>query len=122
MFRRLIVHNNTFSAVSLELEIFPKSNDFINFRAPVSVFNATVRPRSNTCVLSLMKIVPNMAWGDYEVKCQIVQSDRSFGLKANHDNSDKKKGSGFNIMPIDLSNSIRYYTVGGRIPDINLFD
>lgn len=53
----------------VQLWIAPKSNDFMNFRIPSCSFKATVGPQSSCTILSLMKIVPQNGWGEYEPQC-----------------------------------------------------
>ena len=101
MFRRFVLYNNSNYIVNCQLRIFAKSNDFLNFRIPVSAFNFSVKPKSNGCILSLMKIFPNMAWGEYEAKCHIQLVEPPVAQKTDND-SGKKKNTGFNIQPIDL--------------------
>ena len=43
----------------------------MNFRIPSSIVNVNVRPHSSTCILSISKIFPQLAWGDYEVRYYI---------------------------------------------------
>lgn len=117
MLRRFVLYNNSNYIVNCQLRIFAKTNDFLNFRIPVSAFNFTVKPKSNGCILSLMKIFPQMGWGEYEAKCHIQLVEQPAVQKSDND-SGKKKNAGFNIQPIDfLRNGETDDTRGGMNDD-----
>ncbi len=103
MLRRFVLHNKTDQILTCQLMILKKSEGFLNFRMPASIINKTIKPKSFDCVLTLVRKVPDMAWGDYEVKCQIQLTDAPVQAKSD-DDSGKKKPS-FQIKQIDPSNA-----------------
>ena len=108
MLRRYVLVNSSSALVNCQIGIFPKSNDFLNFRIPMSFFSVAVKPKSNTPLLSLVKIFPNMDWGDFEVRCHIQKIDQPTGSPKDDNDSGRKQGASFNIKPIDLSSSKRH--------------
>jgi len=102
MIRRFTLVNTSNFIVYCQLGIFAKQNDVLNFRIPVSIFNAHIKPKSKSCILSLMKFAPSMDWGDYEVKCQIQLLEPPATPPSKSDNDSGRKKGNFQIRPIDL--------------------
>ena len=99
--RRFIFYNPTPYTVVVQTRIIPKTGDFMNFRVPVSTFKSKVKAHGNTCVLGLIKLLPEVGWGEYEVECEIQKVD-SVGSKS--DDSGKKKNVHFHIRVLNLNN------------------
>jgi len=93
MVRRFIVYNNSSSPVACQLLIYAKTNNFLNFRIPSSIFYANVRAKSSLCILSLMKIFPELPWGEYEVKCHHQAIEQPPNSARSGDDSGKKRDS-----------------------------
>lgn len=74
--RRFQVQNDSPYSFLTQLMIVPKSSDFMNFRIPTSVFKTHVKPKSTTNLLVLMKIFPEMGWGDYDYQFNIEREDK----------------------------------------------
>jgi hypothetical protein len=70
--RKFTLNNDSPFSVNVSLQVYPKTNDFLNFRIPSSQITTVVRPKSKSCILSIMKIYPDMAWGDYDLYCQVT--------------------------------------------------
>jgi len=73
--RRFFIKNESPYTIQGQFGIVPKSNNFLNFRIPCSFFNVSIRPHSNTCVLTVAKIFPSLGWGDYEIRFYIHDKD-----------------------------------------------
>lgn len=96
MFRRFVLHNTSEYLVNCQIGIFPKTNT-INFRIP-SIYYKSVKPKSSLTLLYLMKMLPFMDWGEYEVKCQIQLLEAPAPPPKQED--DKKKSNIFQIRGI----------------------
>jgi len=105
MIRRFILVNTSSFMVYCQLAIFAKTNDLLNFRIPVSIFNANIKPKSKSCILCLTKFDPTLPWGEYEVKCHIQLMEAPAEPPKSENDSGKKKGNIFQIRPIDLYNA-----------------
>jgi len=109
--RRFILSNNSSFTVVVRLQIVPKNNEFLNFRIPASIFQMTARPKSQQQVLSIMKIFPNMPWGEYEINSNIQKletkivpnSQKNEKYGGSDEENQKKKNANFQIRPIDMS-------------------
>lgn len=86
--RRFYLKNDSPHSLHCQLGIFPKSKSFMNFRIPSSIVNVNVRPHSSTCILSISKIFPQLAWGDYEVRYYIQGlENQEYGGSENYQRS-----------------------------------
>ncbi len=94
MVRRFILYNNSAMPVSCQLFVYAKTNNFLNFRVPSSIIYANVRAKSSACILSLMKIFPEMPWGEYEVKCVYQAMEQAPVSARSGDDSGKKRNNG----------------------------
>lgn len=74
--RRFVVQNDTLYTLKASFTIIPKSNEFLNFRIPSSTITATIKPKGVTCILSIMKIYPEMAWGEYETNMELIKDTK----------------------------------------------
>jgi len=101
MVRRFILYNNSSSPVSCQLYVYPKANSFLNCRAPNSIIYTNIRAKSSLCVLSLMKIFPEVPFGEYEVKCHYAPIEQpQVSARSDHDSGKKRdsaNGSGWQI-------------------------
>jgi len=100
--RRFIFYNTTAHPVTCQIKIVPKTGDFMNFRVPVSTFKSKVKANSNACVLGLIKILPEVGWGEYDVECDIQKADVAGNNRYEAD-SGRKRNVQFYIRPIDTS-------------------
>lgn len=101
--RRFVFYNTSPHNVICQIKIAPKSNGFMNFRVPASPFKSKVRAHSNVCVLSIIKILPEVAWGEYEIECNIQKAEGATGSEANGNGSGRKKNVQFHIRSLDVS-------------------
>lgn len=103
--RRFLLHNPNSFSIYCQIRIIPKTNDFMNFRVPSSTFRVKVRPQSTTSVLTLMKILPEVGWGEYDVESDIQKAE----VQGGHNSSEKKKNVQFNIRVVDDSEKSNWH-------------
>lgn len=65
--RRFVIFNNSIHNISVSFAIIPRTNDFLNFRLPSTVTRLTVEPKKSMNLLTVMKIFPEMGWGEFDI-------------------------------------------------------
>ena len=106
MVRRYIAVNSTLDQFHVSLTIVPKAEGFLNFRVPASTFNFILRPNSAWDLVTLVKIFPEVDWGDYEFKYTITKLENPGGNRppaADDQNKGTPTKPLFNIRKIDVS-------------------
>ena len=99
--RRFVFHNTSPYNLLCQVRIVPKTNDFLNFRVPASTFRVKVKAQGNACVLAIMKILPEVGWGDYEVECDVSKVEAVGGAKNEPENGGRRKNVQFHIRTME---------------------
>src|SRR5690606_13055023 len=99
--RRFILFNESPSTLVVQLTIVPKGPNFANFRVPNSIFRVVVRPKTNFCIVALMKLVSSLPWTEYDIHCHMQKMENP---TSKYEDSGKKRNASFQIRAIDLAN------------------
>lgn len=100
--RRIYLRNDSPYSLDCHLGIVPKNGGFLNFRIPSAMFSVSVRPHSSNCILTLMKIFPQLGWGEYELRYSIQATESDSSMRYDH-HDDTRKRSNFYIKTMDSS-------------------
>ena len=113
MIRRVIGVNKTTDTYVISLLVVPKAEGFLNFRVPASIIKFHMRPNTVADLLNLVKIFPEIDWGDYSFHYNVQKYENAGGnggpRRPNEDSPSGKKPL-LNIQKIDDSdNGYSYY-------------
>lgn len=99
--RRFVAINNTADSYLVSIALIRKSQDFPNFRFPASTFQVVVKPNGTATVLTIVKIFPEIGWGEYELNYNIqkAENNRRADEETGHNGGRR---AGFNIRKIEM--------------------
>jgi len=110
MLRKFVAVNKTTETYTVSITLTPKSKGFLNFWIPCSTYQATLKPLATINLLTIVKILPEVDWAEYDFHCDIQKVDSSANNKSGNNAKEGEdqaqssvKRSNFNIRKIETN-------------------